>query len=326
MTSARSPRTSGVDTPARRSGFPVSVPAAQLDPRLAEFVDREEEMNTFGRFLERDDRPIMVVCGQNGTGKSWLLLKMMHECALRGLRKAAVVWRASEDPDYLLTLRKLRDAFDAKAFAQFTDLVNFYTDAAYKPQLKITVEVQGPIDVARNLQQAGGTIGDIGGIVVKDNWFQVPRSDIAVSEQERSNNLTARFLECLARIVARETAVVFLDGIERMTATTDAWLWEQFLDPVRCGLFPKLRVVVCGDRPARTERDWEMVTTEAQLRPLGHAHVSAYIERRVPGLDEVTRAALADLILANSQGIPAEVAKQVLMFTKMHASRAGGSR
>lgn len=303
----------------------ASVPTVQKDPRLDEFVDREKEMAVFRRFLTSGDKPFMVVSGNVGLGKSWLLLKMMHECAVQGIRKAVVVWQRSEEPDYLLTMRKLRDCFDAKHFGEFTDLVNFYTDAAYKPQLKITLEMQGPLNIAGNLNQAGGTIGDITGISIRDNFIAVPRLDTAISEAERRGNLTARFLEGIARVTAAEPIVLFFDGSERMSDDTYAWLWEQLLEPVRAGLIPNLHVVICGGRPARGERDWAIVTANAQLRPLEHAHIAAYIERVVPGLAEGTRADLADLILANSDGVPARVASQVQMFRDMRERRTDAS-
>jgi len=64
-----------------------------LQKRLAEFVDRDEEMRRFRTMLKSSDKPIMVVWGEAGIGKTSLLARMIHECAVRNLRKSEIVWK-----------------------------------------------------------------------------------------------------------------------------------------------------------------------------------------------------------------------------------------
>ena len=66
-----------------------------LEQKLARFVDRSAEMENFIRMLEDASwpRPIMIVWGDGGMGKSSLILRMKHECSLREINKAHVEWR-----------------------------------------------------------------------------------------------------------------------------------------------------------------------------------------------------------------------------------------
>ena len=59
-----------------------------LQRRLAEFVDRTSEMDRFCRMLQTGEKPVMIVSGDSGCGKSSLLARMVHECSLRSRRKA----------------------------------------------------------------------------------------------------------------------------------------------------------------------------------------------------------------------------------------------
>ena len=69
--------------------------------RLAEFVDRTDEMERFVQLLGDGDPNIMCVSGNGGVGKSSLMAKMLHECAAREIRKSEVTWTETRNYDYL---------------------------------------------------------------------------------------------------------------------------------------------------------------------------------------------------------------------------------
>lgn len=187
----------------------------ELERRLAEFVDREEEMDRFCEMLDTGEKPIMVVWGDGGVGKSSLMARMIHEVAQRKMRKAEVTWTETRNYDYLAIMRKMRDDIGVDYFESFTDLVNFFTVPQY--ELKIQVDHAASIAVAKGAQIETSTVGDIAGIVIKDSMLVVPRSDMAVPETERMARLTDRFLEDLT--VALESGpplTVFFDAIEKM--------------------------------------------------------------------------------------------------------------
>src|SRR5262245_34112208 len=90
--------------------------------RLARFVDRESEMQSFCRMLDEASgaRPVLIVWGESGMGKTVLLSRMMHECSLRSLVKAEVLWSDTRSHDYLGVMRKVRDDVGAIKFQQST--------------------------------------------------------------------------------------------------------------------------------------------------------------------------------------------------------------
>ena len=133
-----------------------------VERRLREFVDRDREMAAFIRMLTSGERPIMVVWGESGIGKTSLLMRMVHECSTRRLRKAEVAWKDTSPHDYLAVMRKIRDDVGAEYFPAFTDLVNFYHEAGYQPKLQLTLAIEGSsISVGENMRLERSKVGDI---------------------------------------------------------------------------------------------------------------------------------------------------------------------
>ena len=93
---------------------------------LAAFVDRQAELGRFCEMLETDEKPIMIVWGDDGIGKSSLLARLIHECATRKLRRAEVFATKSRFNTYLEILRKIRDDLGPEFFSSFTQLVNYF--------------------------------------------------------------------------------------------------------------------------------------------------------------------------------------------------------
>jgi hypothetical protein len=104
--------------------------------------------------------------------------------------------------------------------------------------------------------------------------------------------------------------VLFFDAVEKMSDSTNQWLWEQLLPPVRDGDLPNVRAVLCGQRRPPQERDWTDFLALAELKPLGLDDIKAYFakrtERMPPMSDEVFQGAVKMLAVA-SKGRPADV-------------------
>ena len=290
-----------------------------VERRLREFVDREAEMSQFRASLDSDDKPIMIVSGASGMGKTSLLLRMIHECALRKLPKAEVVWNDTNALDHMATMRKIRDDLGVEHFKSFTDLINYFTDVDYQPKLEITLNVQagGAIDVAAGMQVTESSIGDIAGVVIRDNMFVVQRADLAIPPEVRRNHLTRRFLDGLAAASASSLVVLFFDTIEKMSDLTHTWLWEQVLEALRSGTLANVRVVLCGQRPPPDDRDWAMFIEAAELKPLALKDIEAYLERRAPKIGADVRHELAKIILVPTGGRPTDVAAAVDAYLKL---------
>lgn len=288
---------------------------------LGQFVDRSAEMALFQQVLDGDDLPAMVVTAASGMGKSALLMRMVHECALRHLIKAELEWTSIDVLDYLTTLRRLRDALGVDHFSAFTDLVNYYTDESYHPRLEVNINLQGgSIEMAQGAQISGSTVGDIAGVVLRDNNFNIQRSDIGVPDGVRRERLTQRFLEGLAALSRDAMVVVFFNATEKMSEITYQWLWGQLLKPLVDGVLPKVRVVLLGQRPPPGRADLgdlaELIAL-AELKPLGLSDIDTYIGKRATGvaqISEETRRGLAKMLLLVTQGRPADVASAMDLY------------
>lgn len=291
---------------------------------LATFVDRSEEMALFAQVLDSDERPIMVVSADTGMGKTSLMMRMVHECALRGVFKAELEWTSLEVLDYMSIMRKLRDTLGVEHFGAFTDLLNYYTDSSYAPKLDLNINLQGgSIQVAAGAQISGSTVGDIEGVVLRDNMFVVQRPDIAVPIEVRREQLTQRFLQGLTALSAERKVVLFFSVTEKMSDVTHQWLWEQLLKPVVDGVLSNVRAILLGQRAPPTDQDLSAFVAHAQLKPLAMEDIDAYIAKRAAGtatLSDETRRELAKMLALMTRGRPADVSSAVDLYM---ASNAG---
>ena len=115
-----------------------------IDQLLAEFVDREAELEALRRILEDDAKSLLFFWGRSGVGKSCLMMRLAHEMATRQLRYASIVCNSSTNHSYLTVMRRIRDGLGAQSFQAFTDLVNYFT----KPNYNLTVTLEGSGSIA----------------------------------------------------------------------------------------------------------------------------------------------------------------------------------
>jgi hypothetical protein len=305
----------------------MSTPAALervdrlRDRRLAEFVDRSREMEVYTHVIEAADLPVMVVWAESGMGKTSLLMRMTHDCSIRKLRKGVVTWTDTLVFDYMAVMRRLRDELGAEHFAAFTDLINYYTDKEYVPKLEVNVNLQGgSVSVAQDAQISGSQVGEISGIVLRDNMIVIQRQDIPVPLEVRREQLTQHFLEGLQALSASGRVVLFFDAVEKMSDSTHQWLWQQLLTPVIEGSLPDVRAVVLGQRPPPDDRDLCAFMAQVALKPLGVQDIEAYLTKRTAGLSPPvpvgSRTELANMLLAFTGGRPGEVACGVDVYIK----------
>lgn len=292
----------------------------ELERRLAEFVNREEETERFCRLLDQDRKYIMSIWGEGGVGKSSFLAKMLHECAVRRLPRAEVVWTDTRNHDYLGVMRRIRDDLGPAYFTRFTDLTNFFTVPQY--ELKVTVEGVDRIDVASGAHIEGSTVGDIGGIIIKDLMLSSPRTDMAVPETERMARLTDVFIDEMGTALGElGLTVIFFDAMEKASEDTELWLWNELLGAVLNGRLSGVRCVLSGRRKPSLSREWSFVVEEAQLTPLSHEHIVDYLAKR--GVEERSRSAIADMLLVTTQGNVLQIATYVDAFIQLQEGRAG---
>jgi hypothetical protein len=283
-----------------------------VEQKLARFVDREPEMRSFCRMLDEPEwpRPIMVVWGDGGMGKSALLLRMMHECSLRSLPKAEVLWTDTRNHDYLGVMRKIRDDVGAPQFGEFTKLVNFFTDPQAAQRIELTVNAGGSISVGESATLgAGAQVGMMAGVVIKDAMFVATRPDLGISDNERMARLTDQFILELDAAARERTIVVFLDATEKAAELTQRWIWGELLAALRDGRLSNVRFVIGGRNPPAIDEPWRPLIDEKQLGPLSEVHIHEYLQRR--GIDANEATVAAKWLFGYTRGNPLMVASTV---------------
>jgi hypothetical protein len=288
---------------------------------LATFVDRKTELSRFCEMLESDEKPVMVVWGDLGMGKSSLLARLIHECSVRNLRKAEVFVTRDRFNTYLKIMRKVRDDLGAKFFPKFTQLVNFFfpedpTLPLPAPTINLNLGGTGAQSVLEQAKIENSTIrGSIanviveGDIVIKDFMSNDPRRDMNVTPEQQSERmviLTDAFIENLTPLLKDEKLVIFFDDIQELTAETNTWLWGELVRALKTGKMQNARLVLCGQAKPQLEGDAAMFVKEAPLKPLEVPDIVQYLERSRLRAEE--RASTAETLFAMTDGIPSRVA------------------
>jgi hypothetical protein len=257
--------------------------------------------------LESDEKPIMIVWGEDGIGKSSFLARLIHECASRKLRKAEVFVSRSRFNSYLEILRKIRDDLGPELFPNFTGLVNVLFPDPLQPRAPIKIEISGAQSVLERARLENVTIhGDVAAVIIKDNMFNTLDPNLNIPLQDRMNLLTAQFLKDLAPVVQNEMLVVLFDDIQELTDETYKWLWAGIISALDEGGLKNIRFVLCGRTKPQLEGAAALSVKEAPLQPLGLPDVENYLERI--GHVEDGRLAAAQMLWAASGGVPLKVA------------------
>jgi hypothetical protein len=292
--------------------------SAYSEQRLARFVDREGEMRSFCHMLDDAEwqRPVMVVWGEGGMGKSSLLLRMMHECSLRSLIKAEVTFSSTRDQNYLEVMRKIRDDVGAIKFGQFTQLVNFFYNREAPQRIEVVVDAKGGVSVGEGATVgAGAQVGTMAGIVIKDAMFVTARPDLGIPESERLARLTDQFIQELDAAAAGRKTVIFLDAIEKAPEATLRWVWEEFIGALRHDHLANVRFVIGTRSQPKIEEDWGSLVEQRQLAPLKLEHIREYMIKR--GIDANEAAVAARWVLASTGGNPLKIASTVEEMSRM---------
>lgn len=291
----------------------------RLKSRLARFVDRTLEMQAFCRLLDVSDSPIMVVWGDNGFGKSYLLSRMVYECIQRKIWQSRVEFTGVGNGKYSEIMHTILAGLGVEGGAYLADF-NAMT-GHFEVELRVTYE-GGPFSVAQGMKTKDSSIGDMAAIMLKDNVMLLPDPQMTVLEGERRSKLTDCFVKLLGAATKVRQLVIFFDDIEKMSPDTAEWLTGELLFAVDNDWLPNVRFVLCGERKPELG-EWssyiEEERLEAHLEPLGREHIIEYLARC--GVEEGNRGPVADSILSRTRGKASEVAAWAERFVRLQRSR-----
>jgi archaellum biogenesis ATPase FlaH len=272
------------------------------ETRLAQFVNRISEFESFSRLLENKQKRIMTVRGDSGVGKTSLLARMRQECARRNIKSVELVWTDIRNHDYLAIMRRIRDEVGSKYFESFTNVVNYLTD----PFCDLKITFQGSSSLATHSQFTNSVVRDMAQVIIKDSMLVVPRTDLSVTANERMIRLTDQFIADLATAVENIPVVVFFDAVEKMTVETNAWVWGELLQSVADGRLSNIWFVLCGCRDLQYNPEMKSLIEETKLQPLQRSDIVEYLEKR--GIHDNRRADIADTLFISTNGNPRQVA------------------
>ena len=258
-------------------------PMTEHEQRMAEFVNRDEHLGTFSKLLVSDKKMVMSLAGESGMGKSWLVERMIHECSLQSVKTVYISYVGDGVHDYIAVMRQCRDALDAKLFDGFTDLLNYYTVPRYE------LKVEGSIAVAENARFQNSPTGVMAGVYVRDLYLPELRTDLNIPEAERREALSAKFIAGLKQIGVH--VVIFVDGIERMAAQTQEWLWGKLVGGVVNERLTNFRFVISGQVECKPDHPRKPLVMFSALEPLKRSDVAEYLSRRGIRPEEVDHTA-----------------------------------
>ena len=296
---------------------PDKRPTTPDEHLLARFVDRHDEITKFCVMLDTRERSIMIVWGESGVGKSSLQTRLIHECALRNMKKVRVAFRSTRAFDYTNVMSQIGDALGESAFTSFTELVEDYR----KKNREFTLKYEGgAINVAGQARISGSQVGAVAGIIVENLAINAPRSDMQELEAERMVKVTKCFINCLQRVLEEGPVVLFLDDLEKMSPGTEDWLWSELLCLLRDRTLTNLAVVVCGQRKPSLEADWDVCTEVAEIGNFEESHVVEYLAKR--GVPEELRPVVALTLHAVTRGKVGDLVEKVgLLLETLRSSK-----
>lgn len=240
------------------------------------FVDREEQRKRFLQMLADETRKrIMVVKAPPDMGKSWLILRIRHDCRTRAVPVAHLNFLDDLTWDYLTIVRKARDDLGPAAFNHLTRVINQLTGKQVQvnvEQLNVSVNIQNsqisdsPINVA-----ATDVIGD---------EFNVVQAESEAARRNIEFRVTEAFFVCLSALAEGEKVVFLIDSVESAPPEAMRWIQTQLLLRIRDGQSPNVIVVMAGRETPDLQDAWREVVGRVSLDRFEEAHIRDYLLKR----------------------------------------------
>jgi hypothetical protein len=267
------------------------------DSARGRFVDRDPDAASFRQFLDTNACALMLVHGPSGVGKTWLLDRFTMEAARGNWLTAVLFWRRTRHDSFLSLLKAYHEALGAHRMPELSRALE--AQQAYASR----GSAAGNIEIARDADLRGAQIGRIVGheqhFVVHGDLHLGSQASVEL-EKDRLLLLTRAFCGDLVGLSQSERILLILDGHDEMPPSTTDWLWEEcirHLDGER--VWPRLKVVLCGETPAELRGGIRAVNARVhEVVPLTRdsRNIAQYLRAR--GFDEAQIPVMAQLVFS----------------------------
>jgi len=149
-----------------------------------------------------------------------------------------------------------------------------------------------------------------------------PRNDLGIPESDRMARLTDQFVKELSVVSRQRKVVIFLDAVEKATDATQRWVWGELLGALRDDRLANVCFVMGGRSQPAIDAGWRSLIEEKQLGPLKLEHIVEYLAKRGVDPGDAARQAVAQAILAITEGNPFKVASAVEAMSRMQEQQA----
>jgi hypothetical protein len=277
------------------------------------FVNREEELERFRAVTQPHAKPVLVVWGEGGVGKSALRRQMEAACTIR---KVLIEWRKTRPYDFVDIMRSVASGSETPHFEEFQQLLARFEEA--DRSITINLQSTGTIEVAREavLQNVGSVTATAVNI---ERFVTGPRQNGLAAN--RMTRLTDTFLRCLGAATAGAHIMIFLDAFEMADKETKDWVWSEFATALDDESLRRVRLTVFTRETPSLEPNLRPLVDILPLAPLRPLHVVEYMRQRgvtLPG--DAFFNVVADGIIAATSG------SMISIVTAVEAMLAGQNR
>lgn len=207
---------------------------------IEDFVNRDPELSILWRTiqLERQQR-IVLISGQSGLGKSYLLEECIARCTDEGISYVWVDFAESFDQTYIEIIHTVLRQIGAKHFARLKEtLIDIRKEQEQVPRLSALSKPEHPPTLANRPDGRSGGV-DFGGqaevhgdVVGRDIYYitQIIHRGDHFDQENIQDQVTSAFQESLVEFTLTRTVVFLFDSWERLVATdTRNWLQHNLL-------------------------------------------------------------------------------------------------
>lgn len=236
------------------------------------FTDRLREQKHFEDMLEGRSRVlVLLVSGENGIGKTWLLRRLEQKVIDRKMPVVYLDLASRNQSDRLGMMQQCAAALGQEAFAsyyrQLAEAIEVGV-AKQKRRRASKVEIHAERDVQISHSQiVGGDLIQISG----DN------PELAKIWYEK---LITAFFNDLARLGQKSGAVLLIDSYDLVLADTRLWIKDHLFKRLGEGQLPGVKIAAAGTEVPSFPAEWEGLVTRLTPPAFAAEEIRAYLKTR----------------------------------------------